>query len=469
MIVHNLFLNAITMTNSVSDVNGSVSESTGRMIQSDSSRRKSGDVTMTKRSGTPLASVSDRESDSENSPTPREDLSGRNHNDDQVLGVNESGEVILTPRDSRKRESPRGGVDGDNLNSTWELLYRPKVSRHSPRTTVSLDTVDLWDNSDTDTETDEFDQIEGVCINPSQTIDLSSIGRPSVNVTTFTGARCTPNATLPLVIDTSSNKTFKQKDRISPRDLTVNSRARAARRMRTMFPAQDKLADNKYPQIHQPKPHLINGGRSYDVNCMATLRTKDEKHAVRPTTPTPPVQCKADIRIVRRSVENSTSVTPVKTKPSPYIPPKYASRKQKDTLQLGSKAVNSGEADDGTKSITSKFTTGLNCKSNTKNRTHDDVMSTRFIPRGDDKAVHPANNSTQTASSRTPPRKVKFSSMVTVREGEENSMGALRNSNNSAQLYKQRYMSSANGHNMCDMTATEEQSAPWNTSLNLVC
>ena len=90
------------------------------------------------------------------------------------------GDSRFLHEDSRLVQGPEVRIDGptdEKLLSTLDLISPlPVLQRTASRTTVSLENVDLWES---DSEA-EFDQIDGVHINPKKTFDFSDLGRQRI-------------------------------------------------------------------------------------------------------------------------------------------------------------------------------------------------------------------------------------------------------------------------------------------------
>ena len=108
-------------------------------------------VLTTKRSHTPLITVSDAESDNENSS-------------------------VATPFRSAKRQSPLSHTNG-YFTSAMNYIVRPTFMRPPSRTTISLDNVDMWESDSESDQSQGFDKINIATIVPSKTIDFSALRR----------------------------------------------------------------------------------------------------------------------------------------------------------------------------------------------------------------------------------------------------------------------------------------------------
>ena len=246
----------------------------------------------------------------------------------------------------------------------------------SPRMTSSLDNVDLWDESDSDSEVGHsktYDVINGVQINPRNTIDLADLRCP---------VACKRN-----------RLEMQGKGHNSNVDISKPMH-RQLRQLRTMQNSPRSL-----PNLHQ-------------APSLKELSKKSPKN-----TPEPPVldgkaMRNASIQSGSNSSSDSQSRLPQRSMKPPSSIPKPLNATQKP-LHTPPKPV-----DISTKPLLA-------------------TVSFTNTPPNTEKLLSSSPNA----------RKVKFSNMVSVQEGEFTTLDLLRRSNNSAQIYKGRYLSPGGKNN----------------------
>ena len=387
----------------------------GQLRSRDRPRSRAGEnVLMTKRSCTPLATVSDNES--EDGSTPRDGSGGDTQRSNSSAGS--------------KRESPQPMTSG--YFATTLNYIRPRRTPTSPRTAVSLDNVDLWEEDDSDSDerrpSPGFDRINGVPINPRVTIDFSELRRSRSPVATkrnklddHTGCKSaakpfSSKTLAELKSDMAAAKTRLMESRNKPR-VRVNRKLQAT----TLFPNPDR-SGNGQPINHQART---------EASEIKELRSPIEKQK----------SSQSKFQFMPRL---SSTYTVSELKSAMVAPPNNAS----------SNATVSTAKNSELNRINSKIA-ALRTVTNNNTKIHRNaanlIVNTQQSPivslREDIKRVKDMNNrgstdsnmSTGSASS-SPERKVKFNNFVTIREGEKNTMDHLRESHNSAQVFKQKYL-----------------------------
>ena len=166
----------------------------------------------TKRSHTPLITVSDAESDSENS----------------------SLTAPATHFRSVTRQSPLSHTNG-YFTSAMNVI-RPTFIRPPSRTTISLDNVDMWESDSESDQSQGFDKINSAVIAPSKTIDFSDLRRSRSPVVAHKRNRLEGGVDV-LRIDTP---TLRERIMTSPAAMTREPRSRphsrGSRKLRTTVP-----------------------------------------------------------------------------------------------------------------------------------------------------------------------------------------------------------------------------------------
>ena len=348
-----------------------------------------------------------------------------------------------SPRGISKRESPspRGFNIRDSpspqVGGSFSTAFRVIRPRHSPRTTVSLDAVDLWEEEDDVTEgEDEFDEINGVLINPSKTFDLSELRRSRSPVA------CKRNKVenkqvqaIVSVIKHVKNKDKEVQDQISSlKDIKTESVKQgrvSPRRMSSGRVSPGKISPGRVSpsRVSQGRvsPGRVSPGR------VSPGRRKSPRD-VRPWKPRPRIAGRN--RLLFPTPEQSTS-EPGRPKTADKTDTRNSLAKAidgrlpviNDESQNPRKSVNCKIVHDKLSAFSSKTDFSLH-------RLREEVEMVSDSADEMDAGLHSAGGCGGGGGE----RKVTFNELVRVREGQSNTTDSLRNSNNSAHLYKKQFL-----------------------------
>ncbi|KAK2156928.1 hypothetical protein LSH36_202g08005 [Paralvinella palmiformis] len=367
----------------------------------------------------------------------------------QTLMTNRSCTPLVTVSDNESEDgsTPRDGTGGDacrshsaNPNKADSLAgYVAATANHvarqqrSPRTAISLDNVDLWEEeeeSDCDDRNNSpgFDRINGVPINPRSTIDFSELRRSRSPVVS------------------KRNKSNEDPDGWISATSTM-PRKTMSELMADMATAKKSLleARNK-PRIRTPRkvpkatpvhsnPRKITNDKPVNVNYHKESAEMQE------------VRSACQKRIAKDCGECRM----------PPLSSTYTFTDSNPALVLSAGGVGATQMALTAKMRELNRTNGklAALRSTTKASPKPTVpggQQTPLVTRDDLKRVRDLDSRCSTDSNlssgsagTSPERKVKFNNFVTVRRGEVNTYGYLRESQNSAQIIKQKYLGS-NGH-----------------------
>ena len=332
----------------------------------------------------PLSTISDGE-ESENS---REPVTG--------TGIGASGPTGATPSFrglkldlSRRRESPspRGKRETPSPQTQGSFTNAFKVirPRQSPRTTVSLDAVDLWEDDD-DSDGSEFDEINGVVINPCKTFDFSELSRSRSPVA------CKRNK-----LD-CKKPSVAENLKLSIKRLDSQEKVSSAKSSGKVSPGRVSPGRRKSPrELRAWKPRPRIAGRHKNIF---------------PDPEPEPSSAGPEQHTARTDLTNSLTKSidgHLPTNTQEQIPPKEPSLKNGKILN--------------------KRLSLLRSKTDfSLHRLKEEV-----------EIVSDSADETDSLNS-TGERRVKFNNLVSVRDGELNTVDSLRNSNNSAMMYKKQYL-----------------------------
>ena len=331
-------------------------------------------------------------------------------------------------------ESPRPQANGFVPTFT----VSPRKPRQSPRTTCSLDNVDLWeDNSDVDDGTKEdtktgeeeniFDSINGVIINPSKTFDLSDLRRSRSPVA------CKRNK-LMMTGDSDQRESNRAKSRSGSRDKkNVMSRARLVRRH------NNKL---KVPSSVKPKITLKSASLKEEEHGAKPDETENEtgnQRLLPQRQPRLAAKFPTKIPVHKGVFSSKKDISKMVKQSSNSSKPSSCDTYNLRSQNVGSDKVKSAAT--GSSKLPFPLIEECNIlpatgqKEDDKGKDKNKNTVTENIP----------NKVPKPPSYGTPPsRKVKFNSFVTVREDELNTLDYLKHSNDSAKLFKNKYLRGTN-------------------------
>ncbi len=362
------------------------------------------------RSNTPLATVSDNESDNETGSTPRGRV-GR-----------------TTPTGTVKRESPRPSTAGPGyFYATLNYFSRRKLRGNSPRTAFSLDNVDLWDEEAEISDTDDtgtadvtsqkvngkqdFDKINGVLINPRVTVDFSEV-RTSRSPVAVKRNKLDPGKDSQEVTS-EGPRLFEKTCRIQG---AVRPRPRSKSRTASALPRP--LGGKISPAYHQAK---------MESDEIKTLRSPVDKKTFKMLHNTP-------ASTLQTSSTDSDGVTSSDgsqgTKQE--FPPLGISKRGKQGTSC--KPIIAQHPEQRAKPVLALRAENEGVRADAKKPTEKE---TDLVGSSDSNSAN-----SQQSFSLSPERKVKFNNFVTVRDGQRNTTDSLRNSHNSAQMFKQKFLRS---------------------------
>lgn len=290
----------------------------------------------------------------------------------------------------------------------------PRRPRQSPRTTGSLDNVDLWEESDNESSDADY---KNPMIDPLKTFDFSDLRRSKSPV------ECKRNKL--------SNDHEKQqvRTREKPRDkISQNTkqfsaaRARAARRLKQIFP--NPAVSKPAPKLRIAKPTNNIAGNKETNNTISSRKQKllpqrESRLAAKfPASSsikeTDKVECMSSKKLFTPDIEDklqSKNVFQRQNQQKEHFSTKTIANCDK---HLPKAAPQCSDKEDK-----------MNSKSLTSTKTDSNMGEFSLAN---------ANDEPNFA------RKVKFNSFVTVRDNEISTLDLLKNSNNSAQMFKNKYL-----------------------------
>ena len=361
------------------------------------------DTLTTKRSCTPLATVSDSESDDGSSS--RDETSGD-----------------TARRSSASQDKAESVVR--YVASTVNYVIR---QQRSPRTAISLDNVDLWEEEE-DSDVDDrnspgFDRINGVPINPRSTIDFSELRRSRSPV---------------------ASKRNRYKD--DPDGWTTSQKTNMAELKADMISAKKSLleARNKSrlqrAQRKLPKATTL----STDPPTGAEARTTSEPNRLDHVDKDDSRSSKQCAKLQMPPLSSTYTFTDsnpalILTANNPSTNHCVMSKvKMKELYRVNGKMAGSRSIKTSSKHqpISGQASSKQQPISGRDMAVKDDLKRVRDLDNGGSTDSNMSSGST----GNSPERKVKFNSFVTVRQGEVNTYGYLRESRNSAQVIKQKYL-----------------------------
>ncbi len=285
----------------------------------------------------------------------------------------------------RSTPSPSGSRQGP-VPVAYTIM-RPKVpSRSNSRIGISLDMVDLWDpETDIESELEEsqsgFDRINGIAINPRKTVDLSELRRNGA-FSEFQRAQSPLKQAQEAMMDRLNQETGSE----SQNEVHHDARARRRENGSAGRPRVRMTSNMRAHLTYPPNPSSPRNNSPCNYNNIAkdSSRSKEVTTGHREATPSSTHQSQQRAH---------TSQTPQRTLP-------------------------------------------ILIKKNSKSRPQE--SSPKVPPQH--RVLNQTYDFTDSANSSPSSRRVNFNNIVTVQDGELSTEETLRNSNNSAQLIKQKYL-----------------------------
>ncbi len=284
----------------------------------------------------------------------------------------------------RSTPSPSGSRQGP-VPVAYTIM-RPKVpSRSNSRIGISLDMVDLWDpETDIESELEEsqsgFDRINGIAINPRKTVDLSELRRNGA-FSEFERAQSPLKQAQEAMMDRLNQETGSESQNEAHHDARARRRENGSAGRPRVRMTSNMRAHLTYP----PNPSSPRNNSPCNYNNIA----KDSSRSKEATT--------------------GREATPIST---------HQSQQRTHTSQ------------------TPQRTLPILIKKNSKSRPQE--SSPKVPPQH--RVLNQTYDFTDSANSSPSSRRVNFNNIVTVQDGELSTEETLRNSNNSAQLIKQKYL-----------------------------
>ena len=340
-------------------------------------------------------------------------------------------------------------VNGEVLLTSqawWDL--RPKSrdpNNGESRTTVSLESVDLWESDTEESDKDGFDRINGVPINPRKTFDFSDLRRARGHVTDEdhvtrprsrrhvreSEKKAGKGETEKCRLAVTKEKSRLEGDRTSSTNakcILREGKPQSGERKQTVAERLKYLkAKQQENELKQKQLEVANKRLQQQQHQLMLEQQHQERPSEQEKKPYKSILSQPKSRDSKQDISNTFDKT--RTTLNCTIPAGFVS-KLKPRVKLVPGLHTQPE---------------LSFKQQaTSRRTRDVTSSAVFMTsQGESKMASVEEVASATYPLRSKPgstRRVKFNQVVSVRDGEHNLKDELRTSKNSAQLFKQKYL-----------------------------
>ena len=322
-------------------------------------------------------------------------------------------------------ESPRPHSGGSVVPA---FIVNSRKPRTSPRTTCSLDNVDLWEESDSEvdlshmTDGDDDADPDSTLVNPSETADVPELRRSQSPVACKRNKVSDEGGSAE---ETAGHVTCKQTDRRDHvyKSSLKKSKARTNRRFKHMFAnartpmtiqeAHESGGDQTQsdraraaPLSAQPQAHKLLSGRH--GNRLATKFTK----------------VKSKSELFSTTTNLSMLSESLSIEPSPRV-----QRPSSTTKGCCSK-----------NNVATTAATVFESENTASRQLRIAQAATDSVRNSTLNVASKPQKETLTAEGSPNARKVKFNSFVTVRDDENSTLDFLKNSTDTAKMFKNKYL-----------------------------